>query len=348
MPHPFRVGITRDFLRPDGESIWPGLAASIRERLPGVEVLYLAERRPVITPDQLADLDAVISFGVRYDRASFARAERLVLLARYGVGYDSVDLAACTEADVILTITRGMAKRPVAEATLTLMLALGHQLLPKDRITRAGQWHERGNYHGVELRDRVVGAVGFGPVARELFRLLRPFGLRRAIAADPYVAPAAGRDLDVEVVPLEELLRTSDFVTLHCPLTEETMGLIGAEELALMRPDTFLVNTARGPIVDQPALTAALRARRIRGAALDVFAEEPVSPNDPLLRLDNVIVTPHALAWTEELFRDYSTSCIDAVAAVLAGRTPDHVVNRSVLDRPGLQAKLARVSGRAD
>jgi D-3-phosphoglycerate dehydrogenase len=346
MSEPFRVGITRDFLKPSGEAIWPGLATSLRDRFPGIEVECLAERKPVISPDQLRDLDAIVSFAARYDRESFAEADRLVLLARFGVGYDSVDVAACTDADVLLTITRGMARRPVAEATLTLMLALGHQLLAKDRITRAGHWHARGDYNGVELRDRVVGAVGLGPVGQELFRLLQPFGLRRALATDPYVDPAAAARLGVELVSLPELLRESDFVTVHCALTPETRGLIGAAELALMKPTAFLVNTARGPIIDQSALTEVLVAHRIRGAGLDVFTEEPVDPNEPLLRLDNVIVTPHAITWTEELLRDYSLSCVEAVGAVLAGQLPEHVVNREAADRPGVRAKLARAAAR--
>jgi phosphoglycerate dehydrogenase-like enzyme len=346
MQRPFRVGITRDFLNPDGEPIWPGLADSLRERFPGIEVAYLAERRPVVTPDQLEDLDAIISFSLRYTRESFARAGRLLLLARYGVGYDSVDLDACTEADVMLTITRGMARRPVAEAALTLILALGHQLIAKDRVTREGRWHDRGYFHGVELRHRVVGAVGFGPVAQELFRLLQPFGLRRALAADPYVPPEAGHPFGVEIVPLETVLTQSDFVTVHCPLTEETRGLIGARELEMMRRDAFLVNTARGPVVDQRALTEALAARRIRGAGLDVFAVEPVPADEPLLRLDNVVVTPHALCWTEELFRDYTHSCAEGIAAIMEGRPPAHVVNQRVLRRPGLEAKLARCRSR--
>lgn len=337
----FRIGITRDFLDLGDRPIWPGLDQTLRGRLPGVEVVYLAEKVPVMRPDLLADVDAVISFSVRYTPDSFAGADRLLLLARYGVGYDSVDVQACTDADVLLTITRGAPRRPVAEGALTLMLAIGHQVVAKDRLTRAGRWHDRSEYNGVELRDRVVGAVGLGDIGQELFRLLQSFRLRRALAYDPYADPQAARALGVELVSLDDLLREADFISIHCPLTDETRGLIGQRELALMRPGAFLVNTARGGIVDQAALTAALRELRIRGAALDVFAEEPISPDDPLLQLDNVIVTPHAIAWTEELFRDYTDSCAQAIEAVLAGRAPDHVVNVAALDRPGVRRKLA-------
>src|SRR5262245_42832858 len=214
MGDPFRIGITRDFLQQDGQPIWEGLAGTLAERFPQAQVVYLAERKRVVRPEQLRDLDALISFAVRYTRESFAQGNRLVLLARFGVGYDSVDLDACTDADVLLTLTRGMARRPVAEGALTLMLAIGHQVLAKDRLTRAGNWGDRARYHGVELRDRVVGAVGLGEIGQELFRLLQPFGLRRSLAVDPYADPAAARQLGVELVSLQELLAESDFVSI--------------------------------------------------------------------------------------------------------------------------------------
>src|SRR5262249_34190924 len=162
--------------------------------------------------------------------------------------------------------------------------------------------------------------IGFGDIARELFRLLQPFDLRRAIATDPYADPESARRLGVELVPLEALLREVDILSIHCALTDETRGLLGARELALMKPSALIVTPARGPVIDQRALYEALAARRLRGAALDVFDEEPVSPEQPLLQLDNVLVSPHAVAWTEELFRDYSASVVGAVAAVMDGR----------------------------
>lgn len=340
----FGVGLTRDFLGPRDAPIWEGLQTALQERFPQIEVAYLREQQAVLRPEQIRDLDALICFGAKLDRVTFTGAQRLVLLARYGVGYDSVDLDACTEADVLLTLTRGQARRPVAEGALTLMLAVGHQVLAKDRITRAGRWHDRGDYHGVELRNRVVGTIGLGEIGQELFRLLQPFGLRRALAFDPYLPPESAAALGVELVPLNELLREADFISIHCPLTPETRGLIGERELARMKPSAVLVNTARGPILDQRALTAALQEGRIRGAALDVFAEEPVSADEPLLRLENVILTPHSIAWTEELFRDYTTSCVEAVAAVLEGRVPEHVHNREAVDRPGVREKLRRTA----
>ena len=161
----------------------------------------------------------------------------------------------------------------------------------------------------------------------------------RHLAYDPYVQPrdAAG----FEPVDLETLLRASDFVCVCCNLTPETHHLLNAERLALMRPTAFLVNTARGPIVDERALTDVLRNRRILGAALDVFEQEPVDPSNPLLRLDNAIVAPHAVAWTDECFRGNGVSACRAILDVAAGRVPKFVVNRAALDHPKLQRRLA-------
>lgn len=347
MNHPFRVGLTRDFLNEDERPIDAGLPGRLLSRCPGIEVVYLPERQTVIAAEHLRGLDALICFASRCTRETFEGADRLVLLARFGVGFDTVDLDACTEADVILTLTRGQARRPVAEAALTMMLAISHRVLIKDRLARESGWHARGQYQGIELRDRVVGVVGFGEIGQELFRLLKPFGLRRALATDPYPNREAAAALGVELVGLDEVLRESDFVSIHCPLAPETKGLIGARELGLMRPTAYLINTARGAVIDQRALTETLVQRRIAGAALDVFEQEPVPPDEPLLRLDNVLLSPHATAWTDELFRDYTNSCAESIAAVIRGEAPEHVVNREVLTRPGLRAKLNTLAQRA-
>jgi phosphoglycerate dehydrogenase-like enzyme len=188
----------------------------------------------------------------------------------------------------------------------------------------------------VGLRGRALGIVGLGNVGRELVHLVRPFE-PRILAADPYAASLDG----VELVELEQLLREADFVCLTCPLTEETRHLMNAERLAMMKPTAFLVNIARGPIVDQAALTEALQARRIAGAALDVFEQEPISPDDPLLALDNVILTPHAVCLTDEHFALTGRNVCESVLAVAQGRVPRDVVNRAALDHPRLKARLA-------
>lgn len=341
MPLDFRVALVADLRGPDGKPVFQdfGLDGLTQAGIP--HSFFSRDERPV-TSGQLRDCDAVISMGQPYVPASFVGVERLTLIARTGVGYEMVDLNAATEADVIVTITPEATRRPVASATLALMLALCHRVWIKDRLVREGRWNERYRWNGCELRDRVIGLIGVGHIGREVVRLLRPFGPSRILAADPVVNQTDAAALGVELVDLETLLRTSDLVSIHCPLTPQTRGMIGERELSLMRPTAFLVNTARGPIIDQAALVRALQEGRIQGAALDVFEVEPPAPDDPLLTLDNVILAPHALAWTHELFRDIGHDCVNAALAVARGEVPPYVVNTPVLDRPGLRMKLDR------
>jgi D-3-phosphoglycerate dehydrogenase len=230
---------------------------------------------------------------------------------------------------------------------MTLILALSHKLLIKDRLTRAGRWTERLNFMGMGITGRVLGVIGLGNIGREVFVLARPFGMRH-IAYDPYVTSQEAEAVGVELVDLETLLRTADFVCICCALTPETHHMINAEQLALMKETAYLVNVARGPIVDQHALTVALQERRIQGAGLDVFEQEPADPNDPILTLDNVIVTPHAICWTDECFLGIGRSACRGILDVAAGRIPQNVVNRAVLDHPRLLERLRHYGERAE
>jgi hypothetical protein len=183
---------------------------------------------------------------------------------------------------------------------------------------------------GMGVTGRTLGAIGMGNIGAEVFRLAPPFGMRH-IAYDPYVAPGEARALGVELVDLDTLLRTADFVCVMCPLNDETRGMIGARELALMQPSAYLINTARGPIVQEKALHDALVARRIAGAALDVFEVEPTPADNPILALDNVVVTPHAFCFTDECLTGLARSAFTSVLDVSQGRAPRHIVNRAAL-----------------
>ena len=314
---PFRVGVTHDFQTQAGGVIEP----AIREVLPDVEWEYMPDTGPVVQAGILDRYDAVLALGVYFLAESFAGVQRLAVLARWGVGYDRIDTAACTSADVILAITPEAVRRPVAEGILAFMFALAKRLDALDRLCRAGRWRE-GMPRIWNVEGKTLGSVGAGNIAREMFRLARALELGRLLACDPFVS---GGIEGVEFVDLETLLRSSDFVAINCPLTDETRGLIGARELSLMKPEAFLINTARGPIDDD-------------------WIGEVVRQDDPLLKMENVIVTPHSVAWTQEMSRDNSYYACRNVLTVSRGRAPEHVVNREVLDRPGLQGKLARWS----
>jgi phosphoglycerate dehydrogenase-like enzyme len=340
MPETFRVGLTRDFLKPDGSVGFGDIGLESLD-VPGVKREFLAEDTRELRPDQIRGYDALLVLAPKVTAATLEGADRLAVVARFGVGYDSVDVDALTRKGILLTITPEGVRRPVASSTMAFVLALAHKVFVKDRLTREGRWADRLDHMGTGLTGRVLGGVGLGNIGREVFDLARPFGMRH-VAYDPYVKPESARAAGVELVDLPTLLRTADFVFITCQLTPETRHLINAERLALMKPSAYLINVARGPIVDQKALTEALRARRIAGAAIDVFEREPVDPDDPLLTLDNVIVTPHAICWTDECFRGNGLAACRSILDVAAGRVPKHVVNGAALDHPRLKEILAR------
>lgn len=345
MEEPFRVGLTRDARRPDGAVVFGDIGLGLLENADGVEWEFLAEDADELRPADVERYDALLLFSRAVTARTLAGAPRLALVARLGVGYDRVDVDACTEAGVILTIAPDGVRRPVAASAMAFVLALAHRLPLLDRLTREGRWAEGRERMGLGLPGRVLGLIGLGNIGRELAALAKPFGLR-VVAADPYVAVGDAAALGVELIPLESLLATADFVCVTCPLTVETRHLLNAERLALMKPTAYLVNVARGPIIDQRALTETLRERRIAGAALDVFEQEPVDPADPLLALDNVLLSPHAVCLTDEWALTTGRSACTGALEVAAGRTPRHVVNREVLERPALKEKLRRYAMR--
>jgi D-3-phosphoglycerate dehydrogenase len=264
------------------------------------------------------------------------------VIARFGVGYDTVDVDACTDAGIALVITPDGVRRPVAVSIITLMLALTGKLMVKDRLAREGAagFARRSEHMGVGLVGRTLGSIGIGNIGAEMFRMAKPFDMR-FIAHDPYADPKVVKELGIELVPLEEVFRRADVVSVSCPLTEETRHLVNAERLALMKPTAYLINTARGPIVDQKALTKVLQGRRVAGAGLDVLEQEPPEPDDPILKLDNVILAPHALCWTDQCFAGNGAADVKAVLEVQHGRVPRGVVNRAVLETERWKKRLA-------
>ena len=345
MSETFRVGLTRDFLAPDGSLGYGDIGLGLLDAAPGVVREFLPENVSELRPEDVAGYDALLVLAPRVTAATLRGADRLAIVARFGVGYDNVDVEACTAAGVLLTITPEGVRRPVATSVILFVLALSHKLLAKDRLTREGRWHEKLDHMGLGLTGKTLGVIGAGNIGRDVFRLAAPFEMRH-LAYDPWVSPDQAAAVGVEMVDLETLLRESDFISVNCNLTPETHHLVNAERLALMKPTAYLINTARGPIVDQRALYEALVERRIQGAALDVFDPEPPDPSDPILQLDNVIVTPHAICWTDETFLGNGRSACQSILDVAAGRAPRYVVNRAATESPRFQARLRRIEDR--
>jgi D-3-phosphoglycerate dehydrogenase len=322
-----RVGLTRDLLTPSGEPSFGRGPLAILDAEPSIDWEFLPEPGARITPEIAARYDLLYVNAPQVDRTSVSGPHRrLRLVARHGVGYDSVDVAAMTEAGVVVTNTPVAVRRPVAVAALTMLLALAGRLFAKDRLTRAGRWDDRTAHMGLGLTTRTLGVVGAGGIGAELLALARPFGWR-LLAADPYATDARVAALGATRLPLDDMLPQCDFVVCVCVLNDETRHLIDGARLARMKREAFLVNLARGPVVDETALVAALRDGTIAGAGLDVFEREPVDAGNPLLAMDNVIVTPHALCWTDECFDAIAREGLGCVAAFARGERPASVVN---------------------
>jgi len=344
LPEPaFQVGITPDFLTRATGLLEPALA-QVFDPVPGLAWEIMPDTAGVGVPEVLDRYDGVIGLEYRFPAESFRGIRRLAVLARWGVGYDTVDSAACTAADVAIAITPDSVRRPMAEANIALILALAKGLPMLERECRAGRWKNSLPRNGACIAGRTLGSVGLGNIASEMFGIARGMGFGRLLAHSPNATPKEAAALGVELADFETLLRESDYLTINCPLNPRTRGLIGARELALMKPSAYLVNCARGAIVDEAALADALARRGIAGAGLDVFATEPIPNHHPFFSLDNVILTPHAAGRTEESIRDTSLSACRAVLAVFRGEPPPYVANRAVLDRPGWRAKLRRAS----
>ena len=280
--------------------------------------------------ERIGDAFAMIAGSERYSRRVLAAASRLRIIARFGVGYDKIDVAAATTRRVLVSVAFGMNHEAVADYTMAMLTALGCRLLTHHRLTAEGHW---GCTVHPGVRGRTIGLVGLGRVGLAVARRCRGFSMR-VLGHDVRPETEESRSLGVARVSLDTLLRESDFVSLHVPLSASTRHLMNAETLARMKPSAQLINTARGAIVDEQALCRALRDGTIAGAALDVFEREPPSES-PLLDLSNVVLAPHAAGLDELTEERVGRHCVSMILAVLRGEEPDRasLLNPEVAER---------------
>ena len=334
----WRVGLSADLRAPDGSISWGDIGLD-QLTAAGIGWDFLPPDDGELTAAHVAGYDAILFAAPSISAATVAGPDRPALLARFGVGLDAVDLPACTSAGVGVSITPDGARRAVATAALTLILALDHQVLAKDRLVREGRWQDRLSHLGRGLSGRRVGVLGLGNIAFELFGLLQPFGTEN-LASDPFRTVQEAADRGVRLVDLETLMSEADIIVITAGLTPQTYHLIDAGMIARMRADAVLINIARGAIVDTEALVDALSEGRIRGAGLDVFEHEPLPTDHPLLALNNVVLSPHSLAWTDELALGNGSSAIRAILDVRDHRVPTHLANPEVISHPAFAARL--------
>jgi len=295
------------------------------------------------TPEEFvagaADADAIIAtWGVKLTRPIIERLDRCAIIALASVGVDMVDIAAATDAGIVVTNVPDVFIEEVADHTLTLLLASARRLPRMAELIGAGNWAQGWPELSrvPRLWGQTLGLISFGNVARAVARRASAFGLH-VIACDPYVSELKMTAEGVEPVSLHELLRRSDFVSIHAPHNAETHHMLTAEHFALMKPTAVLINCGRGSTVDEAALIEALRAGQIAAAALDVLEQEPPDPANPLLAMDNVLLTPHVASATSRMRPTARRRAAREVALVLSGRWPMSCVNPTVLPRTPLE-----------
>jgi len=292
-----------------------------------IELVRLSARSEDELIPHVADADGLLVQFAPVKRRAIEALGKCRVISRYGIGVDMIDLEAATERGIPVCNVPDFCLDEVSTHTLAFLLSLNRHLLEHHFHVRAGKWAPAPGSPPARLAGQTLGIVGLGNIGSTVARKAHCFGLK-LLGYDPYLSPERARELGVELTALGDLLRRSDYVTIHCPLTAETHHLIGAAQLSLMKPSAYLINMARGPIVDQAALYRALVDHTIAGAALDVLEQEPPAPDEPLLQLDNVQFSPHTSSWSAEsivqLRRDTARNVVD----VLQGRTPRSVVNR--------------------
>jgi D-3-phosphoglycerate dehydrogenase len=285
------------------------------------EVIYNPTGKPLASTDLcrlLPDIDGYIAGLDQIDKTALLTANRLQVIARYGVGYDNVDLQAARERGIIVTNTPGANSVSVAELALGLMLALARQLTQADAAVRRGEFPRMS---GLSLEGKTVGILGLGAIGKQLARRLAGFDCR-LLAYDPYPDRTFAAAHRVEWSDMDSLLAQADFLSLHLPLTLETRRMVNRDFLAKTKPGAYLINAARGELVDEEALAEALRSGRLRGAGLDAFVEEPPSPDHPLLKAPNLIATPHLGAQTDGATNNMGWSALEECLRVLRGESP--------------------------
>jgi D-3-phosphoglycerate dehydrogenase len=295
-----------------------------------LDPIWVGARDPARVLEDAADADALVMSWLPVTRAVIDQLARCRVIVRFGIGVDMIDLDAATDRGILVCNTATYCLDEVSNHAMGLLLMLNRGLLQDVDAVRSGGWFRSDGVPPRRLAGQRLGLVGLGNIGRLVAGKARGFGLD-VVAYDPYLRDRA--EDGITLVDLDELLASADFVSVHCPLNASTHHLLGQRELAQMKPTAFLINTARGPIVDEAALCDALAARRIAGAGLDVFETEPLPADDPLRQLDNVILTPHSASWSVESSAECRRMAIEHVVTVLLGGVPSDVVNRAVLTK---------------
>lgn len=300
----------------------------------GCEIVLAPDPKPeTVRPLMKEAQGLILRTGIKITRELLVQADELCIISRTGAGLDNVDVEAATEKDIIVTSNIGVNTSTVVEHVLALMLALSKRLPLMDNAIRNDNFAIRYQNLPRDLRDKTLGLMGFGRIGSEIGRVCHQMFRMNILAFDPFLPDEVKKECSdwVEFVENQELFSRSDVISIHVPLTTQTHHAVGQREISRMKPEAFLINTSRGQIIDESALIEALSQRKIAGAGLDVFSEEPVPKDNPLLSLDNVILTPHTAALTRECVIRMATEAAKCAVDLFNGKEPPNVANRQVL-----------------
>ena len=323
----FTLGISGDLLTKEGNPCFglQPLEALYKEKKILVE--WMDPGIQILSEKETTKYDAILLNSPRLTKESInPKNNKVKIVSRFGVGYDSVDLDVLKKNNIILTNTPNAVRRPVAVASLTMILSLSGKLMIKDNLVRNGRWNERTNHMGVGLVNKTLGIVGFGGIGREFVKISKGL-FKNIICYDPFVVKQEMKNLQVDKVDFDEIAISSDFLVILCDLNEKTRGMIDRTFLNKMKSSSYLINLSRGPVVDENDLIASLKQNKISGAGLDVMTNEPIEDNNELLNLKNTILTPHSLCWTDECFDSIAT---EAITSILSYFNNDKIINRVV------------------
>jgi D-3-phosphoglycerate dehydrogenase len=283
---------------------------------------------------EIKGVEGVVVRMAPFTREIIEAADVLKVIGRHGVGVDTIDIQAATEKGIVVVNTPNANATSVAEHTLTAIGALAKRVVTYDHAIREERWELRNSYGAVDLDGKILGLVGIGRIGSMVARRAAAAYNMKAIAFDPYVTPEKAREMGVTLCPaMDDIFRQADVISLHTPLTPETRRFVDAARLRLMKPTAFLVNFSRGEVIDEKALYDALKTGIIAGAAIDVYDPEPPLKDNPLFELDNIILSPHSAALTEECVIRMATGAAEGVVDVLTGRRPQFIVNPEVLNK---------------
>ena len=308
----------------------------------GAELVVAPDGSEATLTGLATDVDGILTCFAQVTDNVLRAAEKCVVVGRYGVGVDNIAVDTATELGMAVTYVPDYCVEEVSDHVMGLLMTWNRRIAYFDRLVKTSGWGSLSLTMPImRLRGKKLGIVGFGRIGQAVCRKALAFGLE-VLACDPFVSAETAENLGGKMVELPTLLRESDFVTLHSPLIPETRNMIGAAELALMKPTAFVINCARGPLIDEDALYDALVNNHIGGAGLDVLVDAHPAPDHPLLRLENAIITPHVAFFSEEAVLELEERAAGEVAAVLQGRMPENLVNKNVLAHPNPRHQLPR------